>query len=93
MFNDATRTICGHTFCKKCIERQIENKGLCPACSKPLDLKQLIEAKSIKCVVKEFKVAQEAFEHACNLDLAEVPIQYLPKQGLPAQSISNCNYK
>jgi predicted ATP-dependent serine protease len=91
MFNEATRTRCGHTFCKRCIEKKITDKGHCPTCAKPLTFEQLIEAKSIQSVVKEFKVAKEEFERVCKLDLTQVPIQYLPKSA--QQPVSNCKYK
>merc|ERR1719510_333945 len=32
IFDDATTTNCGHTFCRKCIEKCLERKQPCPLC-------------------------------------------------------------
>ncbi len=53
---DPTSTVCGHTFCKACIEASLSNASTCPTCegqARPIvpinALKQLIGSLEVRC--------------------------------------------
>jgi len=36
---DPLTTVCGHTFCRKCLARVLDHSTLCPACRRPLPMR------------------------------------------------------
>ncbi|KAL9558335.1 hypothetical protein MBANPS3_000958 [Mucor bainieri] len=77
ILNDASTTFCGHTFCRKCITKEIEEKGKCPACSKEATIDQLNPAEPYQGVVKHFMQMKQEFERANGIDLSNVEIMGL----------------
>ncbi|KAG2206500.1 hypothetical protein INT47_008517 [Mucor saturninus] len=79
-FSDATSTPCGHTFCKACIEEHLSQKQFCPLCNHEIDAEDLNPSFSVQAIVEEFKKMREEFEKEHDLNLSQVPIQYLSHQ-------------
>lgn len=80
MLKEATTTFCGHTFCKKCIESQLNNKGICPTCNKILSLSQLNSAESLQGIVGQFMQMKDEFERANGVDLSTIDITNLSQE-------------
>ncbi|KAI7881264.1 hypothetical protein K492DRAFT_206963 [Lichtheimia hyalospora FSU 10163] len=70
----ATSTPCGHTFCRQCIQRWLQQcQGVtCPCCNYKLHRRLLYESESIDRLVTEFGKLREAYEQETHEDLSLV---------------------
>lgn len=79
-FKEATSTPCGHTFCNECITQHLLHKTVCPLCNQEMVVEDLHHAYSVQAIVKEFKKMRDQFEQERDVNLSQLPIQYLSHQ-------------
>ncbi|KAK4518459.1 uncharacterized protein ATC70_008677 [Mucor velutinosus] len=77
ILNEASTTLCGHTFCKNCIIKEIGEKGNCPTCSKEATIEQLNPAEPYQGIVENFMQLKQEFERINGIDLSTVEIMDL----------------
>lgn len=92
-FSDATSTPCGHTFCRACIQEHLTHKQFCPLCNHEVDAEELNAAFSVQAIVEEFKKMREEFEKENDLNLSQIPIQYLSHQDTVEQDTPRSSCK
>lgn len=65
LFLDPITTYCGHTFCRKCLERVLDHSRDCPACRRRLHLPNVLPAQSSNKRLTELLVSlcSEALTH------------------------------
>lgn len=56
------------------------HKQFCPLCNQEITIEELNTAYSVQAIIEEFKKMREAFEKDHDLNLSQVPIQYLSHQ-------------
>lgn len=70
-------------------------KEFCPLCNHEATIEDLNAAYSVQAIVEEFKKMREEFEKDNDLNLSQVPIQYLSHQDTLEQDTprSSCKVK
>jgi predicted amidophosphoribosyltransferase len=81
-------TPCGHTFCKKCIEKALNKISQCPLCNYETNIDKLHIAYSIQEIVEEYEKMKEQYQSENDVVLSQAPIEHLSNQDLVEQSLS-----
>ncbi|GAN11369.1 hypothetical protein MAM1_0564d10928 [Mucor ambiguus] len=77
ILNEASTTFCGHTFCRSCITKEIDERRKCPACGKKATIDQLNPAEPYQSVVGHFMQMKQEFERVNGIDLSTAEIMDL----------------
>lgn len=70
LFLDPITTYCGHTFCRKCLERVLDHSRDCPACRRRLHLPNVLPVQSSNKRLTELLVSlcSEALAHRATME-------------------------
>lgn len=75
-------TPCGHTFCKECIEKALNENSDCPLCNQEMGVDDLHIVYSVQEIVEEFTKMKEEYEIKNEVILSQAPIEHLSNEDM-----------